>query len=114
MAAFYANENFPRPAVEALRLLGHNVLTIDETGRAGVGLPDEEVLAFAASEQRILLTFNRKHFIRLHERGHQHAGIVVCTFDPDFAQLAARIHTAVMVEPEMAGCLLRVNRGQAS
>jgi len=71
MAAFYANENFPRPAVEALRLLGHNVLTIAETGRAGVGLPDEEVLAFAASEQRILLTFNRKHFIRLHERGHQ-------------------------------------------
>jgi hypothetical protein len=42
MAAFYSNENFPLPAVEALRGLGHDVLTIQETGRAGTALPDKD------------------------------------------------------------------------
>jgi hypothetical protein len=68
MAAFYANENFPLPTVLTLRSLGHDVLTIQETGRGGAAVPDEEVLALAAAERRILLTLNRKHFIRLHEQ----------------------------------------------
>ncbi|CUS05608.1 conserved protein of unknown function [Candidatus Promineifilum breve] len=110
MAAFYANENFPRPSVETLRSLGHDVLTIQETGRAGAAVPDEEVLAFAAAEGRILLTLNRKHFIRLHERGSSHAGIVVCTFDADFTALARRIHESVSAQTDCGGLLLRVNR----
>ena len=110
MAAFYANENFPRPAVEALRDLGHDVLTIQESGRAGIALPDEEVLASATADQRILLTFNRKHFIRLHETSAAHAGIVVCTFDRDFIALAQRIHQAVVAQTNYTGVLLRVNR----
>jgi hypothetical protein len=28
MARLYTNENFPRPAAEELRLLGHDVLTV--------------------------------------------------------------------------------------
>jgi len=32
VARFYANENFPLPVVEELRRLGHDVLTIQETG----------------------------------------------------------------------------------
>ena len=110
MAAFYSNENFPLPAVEALRGLGHDVLTIQETGRAGTALPDEEVLAFAAAEQRILLTLNRKHFIRLHERGVPHTGIVACAFDRDFIALAQRIHETVAAKSDWGGVLLRVNR----
>jgi hypothetical protein len=35
VARFYANENFPRPVVEELRRLGHDLLTIQETGRGG-------------------------------------------------------------------------------
>jgi hypothetical protein len=34
MAAFYADENFRYPVVAALRLLGHDVLTCQEAGRA--------------------------------------------------------------------------------
>ena len=34
MARLYANENFPFPVVEELRKLGHDVLTIQETGKA--------------------------------------------------------------------------------
>jgi hypothetical protein len=32
MARLYSNENFPLPVVEKLRELGHDVLTIQETG----------------------------------------------------------------------------------
>ena len=91
MARLYTNENFPLPTVEELRRLGHDVLTIHETGKAGLALADEDVLEFARTEQRALVTLNRKHFIRLHQEQPDHSGIVVCTFDLDFAGLARRI-----------------------
>ena len=33
MARMYSNENFPVPVVEALRALGHDVVTIQDRGR---------------------------------------------------------------------------------
>ncbi|RCK72991.1 MAG: hypothetical protein ANABAC_1136 [Anaerolineae bacterium] len=110
MARLYANENFPLPAVEELRRLGHDVLTSYVSGQASQAIPDEEVLAFARAQERILVTLNRKHFIRLHQINNDHAGIIVCTFDPDFRALAQRIHTALQAQPQMVGQLLRVNR----
>jgi uncharacterized protein DUF5615 len=110
MARFYANENFPLPTVEALRCLGHDVLTTAESGKAGQAVPDADMLAFAVAAQRIVVTLNRRHFIRLHQTTPTHAGIVVCMFDPDFAALAQRIHSAVEAQPQMAGQLVRVNR----
>ena len=110
MARCYTNENFPLPAVEALRRCGHDVLTTAESGRVGQAIPDRDVLAFAVAEQRIVVTLNRRHFIRLHHTTPMHAGIVVCTFDPDFVALAQRIHTALEAQPQMAGQLVRVNR----
>jgi len=44
MARLYADENFPLPVVEALRALGHDVLTIYEDGKGNQGYPDELVL----------------------------------------------------------------------
>jgi len=84
MARLYADENFPFPAVEELRRLGHDVLTSHEGGQAGQAVPDEEVLAFVVTETRILITLNCKHFVRLHQVQAGHEGIIVCTFDPDF------------------------------
>jgi len=95
VARLYANENFPLPVVEELRRLGHDVLTIHETGQAGQLLSDEAVLAFACADGRALLTLNRRHFIRLHREQPRHAGIIVCTFDPDFVGQARRIHDAI-------------------
>jgi len=110
MARLYSNENFPLPVVEALRRLGHDVLTIQETGQAGRALPDEDVLAFARTEGRVLLTFNRRHFIRLHAERPDHAGMIVCTYDPDFGALAQRIHLELTATADLAGQLWRVNR----
>jgi hypothetical protein len=110
MAQLYANENFPLPVVEELRRLGHSVLTTYESGRAGIALPDDEVLAFTIAEKRVLLTINRKHFIRLHRQTPDHTGIIVCSFDLDFVALAQRIHAALAAQPDMNGQLLRINR----
>jgi predicted nuclease of predicted toxin-antitoxin system len=110
MARLYANENFPLPAVEELRRLGHDVMTSHESGQAGQAVSDEQVLAFAATQARILITLNRKHFVRLHQARSDHAGIIVCTFDPDFTALAQRIHAALEAQPQLAGQLVRINR----
>ena len=110
MARLYANENFPLPVVEELRRLGHDVLTIHEAGKAGQAVDDEEVLTFATADRRAVLTLNRRHFIRLHSEQPHHAGILVCTFDPDFTGQAGRIHAAIESQGELSGQLIRVNR----
>lgn len=48
MARLYADENFPQPAVERLRALGHDVLTLQNVGKAQQKLPDDVVLADAS------------------------------------------------------------------
>lgn len=112
MAKLYSNENFPLPVVEELRQLGHDILTIQETGKAEQALPDEAVLSFATKKERAVLTLNRKHFIRLHKEQSDHAGIIVCSFDPDFIDQARRIHDSIEAQSSLAGQLIRVNRPQ--
>lgn len=110
MARLFADENFPLPVVIALRAAGHDVVTLQEEGRANRALQDEDVLAAAAADGRCLLTLNRRHFIRLHRERSVHAGIVVCTLDRDFAAQAARIDAALATAAALGGQLVRVNR----
>jgi len=110
MARFYANENFPLPAVEALRKLGHEVITTAEVGQSDKRIPDDEVLRFANAQKLTVLTLNRRDFIRLHRSNPDHAGIVVCTFNPDFIAFATRVHEAVSAYSTLDGQLVRVNR----
>lgn len=113
MARLYSNENFPLPVVEMLRQSGHDVLTVQEAGKAEQAIPDEEVLVFATSDNRAVLTLNRKHFVRLHQEQTDHAGIIVCTFDANFERQARMIHEALEAQPALAGQLLRINRPAA-
>ena len=106
---FYSNENFPLAAVNKLRVLGHDVLTTLEAGRAGQAIADDEVLEFATQEGRVLLTLNRRDFIRLHTKQH-HAGIIVCRFDLDYDALAMKIHKAIQEVDDFSNHLIRVNR----
>ena len=110
MARLLADENFPLPVVVELRHLGHDVLTIYEAGLANQQMPDEALLAFAASHNRAVLTLNRKHFVRLHNTGAHHAGIIVCTFDPNFVRQASRIDDVLRSVADLEGQLLGVNR----
>jgi predicted nuclease of predicted toxin-antitoxin system len=110
VARLYSNENFPLPVVESLRTLGHDVLTIQDQGRASEAVSDPEVLNLAIAEERAVVTLNRRDFIRLHNRQPDHWGIIVCTVDPDFARLATRIHEAIQACADLRGQLIRVNR----
>jgi hypothetical protein len=56
------------------------------------------------------VTLNRKDFLRLHREVPVHAGIVVCTFDLDFARQARRIDEALRDFGDPRGKVLRVNR----
>ena len=103
MARLYSNENFPMPVVNELRKLGHDVLTILETGKTGQSLPDQEVLDFAITQGRAVITLNRKHFIQLHNKQPEHQGIIVCKFDPDFFAQAQRIHSVIESQPQLSG-----------
>jgi predicted nuclease of predicted toxin-antitoxin system len=53
---FLANENFPGAAIITLEADGHDVVWLM---RAGPDTPDPDVPAWAAREQRILLTFDK-------------------------------------------------------
>ena len=110
MARLYSNENFPLPVVEALRRLGHNVLTVQEAGKANQEIPDDEVLSFATAERRAVLTINRRDFIKLHRQDPNHSGIVVCTADTDFIGQAERIHTVIALIASLNDQLIRIYR----
>jgi hypothetical protein len=103
----YADEDFPYPAVEELRRLGHDVLTAQEDGRAGA--PDPDVLARAHALGRAVLTYNRRHYERLDRQGVDHSGILTATQDNDHPALAARIDAALAGRAPGRWCL-RVNR----
>ena len=55
---FLANENFPLPSVRILQKAGYDVLAITEESP---GIEDNEVLAWAASEKRVILIFDRDY-----------------------------------------------------
>jgi predicted nuclease of predicted toxin-antitoxin system len=114
MALLYADEHFPAQAVDELRRLGHDVRTIQEDGQAGFKWPDSEVLKRATELDRVVLTLNRRDFIRLHGQNPNHSGIIACTQNLEFRQLADQIHKAITDEPTLAGHLIRVYRSQAS
>lgn len=125
MARLYANECFSQAIVNALRDLGHDVLTSLEAGNANQQQPDESVLDYATANHRAVITANRKDFIRLHKRRNgAHQGIIVVKIDEqeckrNAAEIEAtgqRIDRAIdetLREDEtLVGQLIRVKRPQ--
>lgn len=110
MARLFADEDFPLQVIEELRQLGHDALTLQEAGKGGQRVPDDEVLRLAQADNRVLITFNRIHFKRLHRRQPTHAGIIICRDDADRIALAHRIHQAITSVSSLIGKLIRVNR----
>src|SRR5262245_28199086 len=107
MASLYADENFNYAVVQCLRVLGHDAVTVQEASQQGTD--DSQVLAYATASKRAELTFNRRHFIRLHAITAKHAGIIVCTHD-DAVALADRIHQSLLANPILDNVLIRIRR----
>ena len=117
MALLYADENFDHPVAAHLRSLGHDVVTAQQAGQANEAIPDPQVLAFAIAQGRAVVTFNYRHFARLHNQTvltGSHAGIIVCKKDDDVAALGQRIHQAIAALPSLANQLLRITRPPAA
>jgi predicted nuclease of predicted toxin-antitoxin system len=110
MARLYADEQFPREVSERLQAMGHDVLAVQEAGNANLGIPDKNVLAFAITENRAVITLNRQDFIRLHRHTADHFGIIICTNDTDRTRMATRIDEAIALEEPLSGKLIRVVR----
>src|SRR5713101_7916669 len=85
----YADEDFPFPVVAELRQRGHDVVTTQEDGRTSA--PDPDILARAHALGRAVLTYNRRHYERLHRQGAAHSGILSASQDPNHSALAARV-----------------------
>jgi predicted nuclease of predicted toxin-antitoxin system len=58
-ARFYADENFPAPAIEVLRQTGARVATVQQVGRRRH--PDENHAAYALKHGYVLLTCDRDY-----------------------------------------------------
>lgn len=109
MSKLYVNENFPLPVVKLLRNFGHDVLTSFDAGNTNQRIPDDEVLRFAVSQNRIFLTINRRDFIRLHNQNPIHTGILACTQNADFKAFALNIHNELLKnEGNLSNQLLKI------
>lgn len=110
--ALYADENFPLRVIEELRRIGLDVLTAFEDGRANQSISDPVILDRATELGRAILTLNRVDFKRLHFQLPEHAGIIICTEDPDRIGQAQRIADAITEVGDLRTKLIRVYRPQ--
>jgi len=93
-----------------LRRLSHDIAELSDLGLAHVRTPDSAVLELATADGRAVLTFDRRDFATLHRASPAHAGIVACTYDPDFVRLAKRIDATLATIDDLRGQLIRVAR----
>ena len=98
----FADENFPRPAVAALRAAGLNVEWIAETNP---GAPDDQVLAKCISTRRTLLTFDKDFGELAYRRGlPSDCGIILFRLTPQTpGEVASLALAAINSQPSWAG-----------
>ncbi len=82
----YADEDVDVLVGDLLRARGFNILTTRDANH--LHATDVEQLAFAATEQRALLTHNRADFEALHQTyitsGQHHSGILIAVRHPAY------------------------------
>ncbi len=106
---FVADENFPRPALEALRKAGWEVFSVAEENP---GIPDEDVAALCADQQGILLTFDKDFGELIFRHGLPVGkGVVLFRMTPQTPEEAADV-ALMLVEsvPDLDGTFCVVTR----
>ena len=105
------DEDVPSMAVEELRRLGHDVISLNDLALNNIGLPDDEVLEVAIALGRAVVTHNKKHYIRLHRITEgRHTGLIVCSRFDDPLLLAEKIHRQISKYDSLETMLIRINR----
>ena len=106
---FVADENFPRPALEALRNAGWEVFSVaDECP----GISDEEVAALCSEGQRVLLTFDKDFGELVFRRGlSAGSGVALFRLIPESPEEAADVALAlVKLLPDLTGTFCVITR----
>jgi len=75
---FLADEHIESSAITGLKLLGIDAISANEAGKRESN--DEDILSFANKNDRVIITRD-SDFLKLHNKGAEHAGIV---FIPKF------------------------------
>lgn len=84
---FLANENFPISSVRLLRNTGYDIVSIAEDMS---GAKDQDVLARAHKEGRIILTFDKDYGELIYkQRLHTPVGIAFFRFGPSYPEESA-------------------------
>lgn len=106
---FVADENFPRPALEALRNAGWEVFSVAEERP---GISDEEIAALCSESQRVLLTFDKDFGELVFRRGlSAGSGVVLFRLIPESPEEAAAVALAlVKSQPDLNGNFCVVTR----
>ena len=77
--SLYLDEHIQSSLPEALRLRGIDILTTQEAGE--IGLNDYDQLNYAGEKSRVLLSYNKGDFARIHhefmKNNKPHAGIIL-------------------------------------
>lgn len=95
-----ADENFPGPAVAALRAGGHDVRWVAELRP---GIPDDAVVAWGRADQRVVLTFDRDLAERLvRYRDPPPPGLVLLRFVPTHPTHAAEVVAGLLARADLS------------
>jgi Domain of unknown function (DUF5615) len=89
---------------ESLRRAGHDVLALDQDEALG-SLADEEVLALAVEEERIVITHNVRNFVPIvrswMETRRTHRGVVLVTLaHNDYGAILRGLERAFAARPD--------------
>ena len=91
---FLANENVPLDAVSALRETGHDIVWVRTDAP---GSSDEDILARAVSEERVLVTFDKDFGeLAFHSRLPSKCGIILFRVPESSSAYIARVVTAAV------------------
>jgi len=106
---FVADENFPRPALEALRNAGWDIFSVAEECP---GISDEEVAARCSESQRILLTLDKDFGELVFQRGlSAGSGVVLFRHFSESPEEAADVALALMkTQPDLNGTFCVITR----
>ncbi len=106
---FLADENFPRPDLEALRKAGRDVFSIAESCP---GISHDEVITVAGDQGRVLLTFDKDFGELVSRRGLPAvSGVVLFRITPESPEDAAGVALALVEsQPDLAGTFCVVTR----
>jgi predicted nuclease of predicted toxin-antitoxin system len=99
---YFTDEHVPTVIANGLRKRGVDVLTVSEAGL--LGTEDEDLLAFAREERRVIVTQDRD-FLRLAAQAADHPGVTFASQDRSIGEMVRMLDLLAQVSnsEEMEG-----------